>query len=354
MLQIYTNKFLINQNKEQELFLCGYTFFCGCACWVFFGLYPLSFTVGIFCFSFCVYAFFTVLIKKFQGSDLLFFITLLSLLFLVTISLIYAKYLLTLIIFLVVTVSWLKRKYIPIITKDIKLESFSKAQRFFIDFAVIDYHFETEFRIIGLFKDVNMVATVIFFRLALLMFAQANGNSTIEFEIERTFMIALFYWLTFNHLVIFLTRHLIVQYCNPPMGYINFQKLFGYAGPLGIGVLNVLGFHTITTSGFVDPLPLRFSDVYQHYVLGYTFHTRYEAALAQVYIFTHKGALPPLNMDHSVNVQAVQEILSKMSDDQIKRVVAATAYIIRPDVDILLNGLKEPTPAKTEPLDIRK
>jgi hypothetical protein len=356
MFQKLVNKFLRNEHKEQEIFLACYVFSCTCTCWLVFGLYSVLFALGIFCFSFVLYALFSFLTKRFQGSDLLFFITIFGFLFLVTISLVYEKYLLTVIIFIVITASWFKKTYIPKITKDINLEKYSNVERFFIDFEVINYHFETEFRLIGLFKDINMVATVIFFRLALLMFSQANGTSSIEFEIDRTAMVSLFYWLSLNALIIFLTRSVIVQYCNPPMGWSNFQKLFGYVGPLGLGTLNFLGFHVVTTSGFVDPLPFWLSQTYQDHTLGYKFYSRYEAILAQAFIFTNKGALPPLNPDHSLNMPALQESLTKMSEDQIRRVIAATPYILRPDVEILLHGSQNQGDgsSKNAVLDIRK
>ena len=334
-------KFLKNQHKEQEIFLLFYFIFgAGISCFLF-GLYSLMFTVTIFGISFGIYAFFSILFTKYQDNDLLFFISVCFLLFLITISIINKVYILTFIIFIAVFFSWYKKTYLPKITNDIKLEEFPRFERFLIDFSVINYHFETEFRTINLFKNMNSVATLIFIRLIIFIFSQSNSEQIIGFEIDGSWVVNLFYWLLANNLIIVLTRLLIVKSCNPPISFTTFQKILGSANAFGLGTLSFLGFHGINTSGFFEPMNLTISFEYQEHVLEYKFKNRYQAVLANTYIFANQGALPPLDKNHFVDVTLVHEALGNVGTEQIRRIIAATPYLLRPDVEVLLHGIKE-------------
>jgi hypothetical protein len=82
-------------------------------------------------------------------------------------------------------------QYLPTVNKD---SNFSNLNKFILDFFIIEYHFQTAFKVMDLLRKTNIVAIFLFIRICYFVLSQPNGIHSEHFLWQSPVLIAVFFW----------------------------------------------------------------------------------------------------------------------------------------------------------------
>jgi hypothetical protein len=345
-------KFIKNTKNEQLSFLVFFYASSICIFFYAFGLNPILFMLFFYFLSFLLYCGVSLIWKHSENSDVIVFILVCVFIFYAVANLYFQNYGMLLIMLILLIGAWYKSAKIPIIQKTSTFKDFSPFSKFLIDFVIIEYHFENEFWLFDYMRKINLIATFLFIRYFMWLFARPDNIYSIEFHTESQYIIPIFFAILVNFFLLMIIRLVIICYCNPPIAFTTVQKCLSCVGTLSLASLSFMGFHVISIAGVVEPLPIAVTYLWQHKILGYKFLTSNDALLAKFHLFA-LDKIPPLNEDKFIDPIATKKALATLSKVKLECLIEKIPYHLRPNLEGL-TGIENAKPEVKKYHDFQK
>lgn len=319
-----------NAGKEQEKFFFVYCILIGVVILTFWGVYPCLEIIFFFFGSFVVFVLGSFILEKAENSDLIFFILFSLFVFISYLNLMYKNYVFFWVVGVLFFISWYKQSFIPKIHKDSNFSNFSNAQKFFIDFAIIEFHFKEEFSLFNIIRKVNIVAGLLLVRIIILLLSYEDGVYSFEFHECSSFLVAAFFTIIVNSVLIVWVRYIIITKCNPKIIFTTLQKCVGCTALFMGSSAVFLGFHVVATTPIFEPVPIPPSYWYQEKVLGFKYYEGCDGAIGKIYKGTFKMT-PPLKGDGFIDVDASLKDFSTLSKEKLEFLFSGVPHHFKPN-----------------------